>query len=140
MNPYRLHRTSIQLSISEFYENYKLNKYIFSSKLNQINRWSSKRKNLLIYSIFKNYPINTIIMYPTVNSKNQTIFSIIDGNQRLQIILEFINKNLLKQHIHFQRNNQNIKNFWTYKLQIEYFYDIQKINNILKNLGINKLY
>lgn len=160
-------RNSTKITISEFYDNYLSNKYNFNASYQRKNEvWSEDKKSFLIDSILKNYPIPAIFMRPIVDTQGKTKYDVIDGKQRLNSIIAFIeNKtplttyfsddNLLnnddiyladeisgKLFKEIQEHNDSaryIKQFWTYALQIEYLYadDDGLISNVFDRLNRN---
>lgn len=146
-------RNSTKLTISEFYDNYVSKKYDFEAKFQRkSNVWAEDKKSFLIDSIMKNYPIPAIFMRPIVDENGKTKYDIIDGKQRLQSIIGFIEGRILltsyfaedkfldedeegrkiaefiagKSFEEIKKEKQasdSIKQFWTYTLQIEYLYE-----------------
>lgn len=160
-------RNSTKITISEFYDNYTLNKYNFNAEYQRRgNIWEEDKKSFLIDSIFKNYPIPAIFMRPIVDKNGKTTYDVIDGKQRLETIVSFIeNKIALTQYFDedkfFDENNayaaekisgmyfeeikkekiaiSYIKQFWTYALQVEYLYedDTDLISSVFDRLNRN---
>lgn len=160
-------RNSTKLTISEFYDNYTLNKYNFdASYQRKSNVWAEDKKSFLIDSILKNYPVPAIFMRPIVDGNGKTKYDIVDGKQRLQAIISFIEGKIplttyfaedrfldeasrhLAENIagkNFEdikeekANNDYIKQFWTYALQIEYLYedDIELVSSVFDRLNRN---
>lgn len=160
-------RNSTKLTISEFYDNYILNKYNFeASYQRKADVWSEDKKSFLIDSILKNYPIPAIFMRPIVDNDGKTKYDIVDGKQRLQAIVKFIEGKILltsyfsedsflgeeerelaenisgKSFEEIRRNkdaNEYIKQFWTYTIQIEYLYedDIELVSSVFDRLNRN---
>lgn len=143
-------RNSTKLTISEFYDNYKLGKYNFEAPYQRkSNVWSDDKKSFLIDSILKNYPMPAIFMRPIVDDDGKTQYDVVDGKQRLQAIISFIegktaltsyfaedsfigedNRDMAdkiagKTFLEIRDNGASdyVKQFWTYTLQIEYLYD-----------------
>ena len=84
-------RNSTKLTISEFYDNYKLGKYNFDAPYQRKSDvWSDDKRSFLIDSILKNYPMPAIFMRPIVDADGKTQYDIVDGKQRLQAIINFI--------------------------------------------------
>lgn len=143
-------RNSTKLTISEFYDNYKLGKYNFEAAYQRkSNVWSEDKKAFLMDSIFKNYPVPAIFLRPLVDDMGKTRYDVIDGKQRLQAIITFI-ENCYPLTSYFAEdsfitdedrrnaeeiagktfneireagNTDYVKQFWTYTLQIEYLYE-----------------
>lgn len=160
-------RNSTKLTISEFYDNYKMSKYNFdASYQRKSDVWSEDKKSFLIDSIFKNYPIPAIFMRPIVDEDGRTKYDIVDGKQRLQSIIGFIEGNInltsyfaedsfLNENDHeiaismsdktfdiiksLEDTSDYIKQFWTYTLQIEYLYeeDLDLVSTVFDRLNRN---
>lgn len=144
-------RNSTKLTISEFYDNYISKKYNFeASYQRKSDVWAEDKKSFLIDSILKNYPIPAIFMRPIVDKNGRTKYDVIDGKQRLQSIIAFIEGNIpltsyfdedelldndnkisaeyisgkfFKEFKSEKFAEEYIKQFWTYALQIEYLYE-----------------
>ena len=146
-------RQSNFISISEFYENYSLNKYRFDVDYQRLSDvWSEDKKSFLIDSILKNYPIPAIFLRPSVNNESgKTVYDVVDGKQRLETIIAFIedriplttyfaeddfideeNLSVANQiaGLTFSEIKKNsvlfqdyLKQFWTYSISVEYLYE-----------------
>lgn len=160
-------RNSTKLTISEFYDNYTSEKYNFdASYQRKSNVWAEDKKSFLIDSILKNYPIPAIFMRPIVDENGKTKYDIVDGKQRLQAIISFIEGKIplttyfaedgfldedsrhLAEDIagrsfedikNEKINGDYIKQFWTYALQIEYLYedDLELVSSVFDRLNRN---
>ena len=159
-------RNSTKLTISEFYDNYKLNKYNFqASYQRKSDVWAEDKKAFLIDSILKNYPIPAIFMRPIVDDSGRTQYDIVDGKQRLQAIIGFIegrisltsyfaedsflgeeNRSAAEiisgktfEEIKKESASEYIKQFWTYTLQIEYLYEenVELVSSVFDRLNRN---
>lgn len=160
-------RNSTKLTISEFYDNYVLKKYNFdASYQRKSDVWADDKKSFLIDSILKNYPVPAIFMRPIVDKDGKTKYDIVDGKQRLQAIISFIegriqlttyfaedrfldedNRRLADdiagkdfREIKKEKNaGDYIKQFWTYTLQIEYLYedDLDLVSSVFDRLNRN---
>lgn len=146
-------RKSTTLTISEFYDNYTSGKYNFKPRYQRKSDvWSEDKKSFLIDSIMKNYPIPAIFLRPCVdNVTGKTTYDIVDGKQRLESIIGFIEGKValpsyfaeddLIDEANLGRAEEiaglrfddikgkrevfadYIKQFWTYSLNIEYLYE-----------------
>lgn len=160
-------RNSTKLTISEFYDNYIAQKYNFdASYQRKSNVWAEDKKSFLIDSILKNYPIPAIFMRPIVDDDGKTKYDIVDGKQRLQAIIGFIEGEIqltsyfaedrflddenrqLAENIAGKKfgdikrdgiSSDYIKQFWTYTLQIEYLYenDLELVSSVFDRLNRN---
>lgn len=146
-------RKSTTLTISEFYDNFLLNKYRFDIPYQRKSGvWSEDKKSFLIDSILKNYPVPAIFLRPSVdNDTGKTIYDVVDGKQRLEAIIDFI-QNRISLTTYFaedefidsanqlaaseiagltfdeiKKNNKEfpdyIRQFWTYSMNVEYLYE-----------------
>lgn len=160
-------RNSTKLTISEFYDNYTLKKYNFeASYQRKSNVWAEDKKAFLIDSILKNYPVPAIFMRPIVDESGKTKYDIVDGKQRLQAIINFIEGTIpltsyfaedsfldedgrqlaeniagknFKEIKKEKRASDYVKQFWTYTLQIEYLYenDLDSVSSVFDRLNRN---
>lgn len=160
-------RNSTKLTVSEFYDNYTLKKYNFiASYQRKSNVWAEDKKSFLIDSILKNYPVPAIFMRPIVDEYGKTKYDIVDGKQRLQAIISFIEGEIplttyfaedrfldeesrqLAENIagkrfeeikNEKRGGDYVKQFWTYTLQIEYLYenDLDLVSSVFDRLNRN---
>ena len=160
-------RSSTKITISEFYDNYKLGKYNFNAEYQRKSDvWLEDKQSFLIDSIFKNYPIPALFMRPIIDDEGRTIYDIIDGKQRLQTIIKFIEgkipltsyfgeddffsesekekiEQMSSSFFYDIKNNKifvdYIKQFWTYPLQVEYLYEEngELISNVFDRLNRN---
>ena len=160
-------RNSTKLTVSELYDNYTLKKYNFeASYQRKSDIWAEDKKSFLIDSILKNYPIPAIFMRPIVDNNGKTKYDIVDGKQRLQAIISFIEEDIplttyfaedrfldeqsrnLAENIAGKKfedikkekgSGDYVKQFWTYALQIEYLYedDLDLVSSVFDRLNRN---
>lgn len=80
-------------TISDFYDNDNAHKYNYNPGCQRESGvWDADTKSFLIDSILKNYPLPPIFLRPKVNTDNgKTTYDVIDGKQRLETIIDFIN-------------------------------------------------
>jgi len=160
-------RNSTKLTISEFYDNYRLGKYNFeASYQRKSDVWAEDKKAFLIDSILKNYPVPAIFMRPIVDENGKTQYDIVDGKQRLQAIISFVEGKIpltmyfaedkflddegrqLAENIAGKKfedikkekeSSAYVRQFWTYTLQIEYLYedDLDLVSSVFDRLNRN---
>lgn len=156
----RLNRSSNNINIASFWENYQLGKYNFDPVYQRRGDvWNDQKKSFLIDTVMKNFPMPPIFLHQHIDSETgKTIYEIIDGKQRLQSIVDFIKgeislpnnysedtfgneslnginfKDLDKDHLAEAK-----KMFWRYCITIEYIdsEDPTIINNIFDRLNRN---
>lgn len=161
-------RNSTKLTISEFYDNFESKKYNFTVEYQRkSNVWNDDKKSFLIDSIMKNYPMPPIFMRPNIDTQTgKTKYDIVDGKQRLEAIIGFIQGDVPLTSYFFEdeifingagdvekdisgklfseiksdsKFSEFVKQFWTYSINIDYLYedDINLISNIFDRLNRN---
>lgn len=86
-----LERSSNSISISNFHEEYSLNKYNMNPPYQRRSVWSVEKKAFFIDSILKNLPIPPVFLRQKVDDETgKTSYEVIDGKQRLTSLVEFI--------------------------------------------------
>ncbi|MDE5553191.1 MAG: DUF262 domain-containing protein, partial [Malacoplasma sp.] len=121
--------------------------------------WSENKKSFLIDTIFKNFPMPPIFLHQRIDDKTgSTIYEVIDGKQRLQSIIDFIEgkialpDNFSEDSFGNEKLNgikfsdldipeiaEYKKMFWRYNITIEYIDANEEyvINNIFDRLNRN---
>lgn len=155
-----LKRSSNSINIAVFWENYNLKKYNFDpSYQRRGDVWNDNKKSFLIDTILKNFPMPPIFLHQRINdSDGTTVYEIIDGKQRLQSIIDFIeNKINIPEDFSedgfgdssldgasfkdLDKENLNVykKNFWRYNISIEYIdsNELNIIDNVFDRLNRN---
>ncbi|PPA83584.1 hypothetical protein C4A75_14660 [Brevibacillus laterosporus] len=153
-----LKRDSNSITISEFFENETLKKYNYTPTYQRKGDvWSIEKKAFLIDTILKNYPIPPIFLHSETNLETgKTKYNVIDGKQRLNAIVQFIeDKIYLPENFGDDKYGSEElnglkfseipsgspfkKNFWTYSIPIEYIdtADLEVINRIFDRLNRN---
>lgn len=155
----KLSRESTKITISEFFERHQLKKYNFDPDYQRRGDvWDDEKQAFLIDSILKNYPMPPIFLHQEINTiTGETMYNVIDGKQRLNAILKFIdNKIELPQDYDvgafgdarlngakfgdLKNELQEFKmQFWRYILSVEYIEngEIDIINNVFDRLNRN---
>jgi len=155
-----LNRTSNNINIATFWENYNLKKYNFSPEYQRKGDvWSESDKSYLIDTILKNFPMPPIFLHQHIdNDTGKTIYDVIDGKQRLSAIIDFLeNKTPVPEDfsddgfgdsklegMYFEDFNSDEfiewkKNLWKYEITIEYVATDNKniVNHIFDRLNRN---
>lgn len=111
--------------------------------------WTVNQKSYLIDSILRSYPIPEIYLQERVNEKGESQFVVVDGQQRLRTVLDFINNefSLVPTETGEQWGNLTFdelspddkKRFFEYKFVIRLLPDIDDdiIRNIFKRINKN---
>ncbi|SEG16499.1 Protein of unknown function DUF262 [Butyrivibrio sp. Su6] len=91
-----LKRNSTSITISEFYERYKMEKYNFDPAYQRRGDvWNEDKQGFLIDTILKNYPMPPIFLHQKIDEVTGTTkYDVIDGKQRLTAIIKFIEGDL----------------------------------------------
>lgn len=159
----RYYRKSTSITISNFYEQYQLNKYRLDPPYQRdFNVWDLDQKSFLLDTIFKNFPIPPIFLEQKINPDTGiTNYDVIDGKQRLSTIIGFIDNKiplpkeygndvygncklngLLFEDIKkIAKEDEDVKSlvadFWAYSISIEYIEnpDYKIVDNIFDRLN-----
>lgn len=78
------------VSVQEIYRRYRENQIIVNRKYQRKLVWSEDEKARLIDSILKGYPIPLILFAEFVGDDGRTYYEVLDGMQRLNAIVGFI--------------------------------------------------
>lgn len=78
------------VSVQEIYRRYRENQIIVNRKYQRKLVWSEDEKARLIDSILKGYPIPLILFAEFVGDDGKTYYEVLDGMQRLNAIVSFI--------------------------------------------------
>ncbi|WP_042149461.1 MULTISPECIES: DUF262 domain-containing protein [unclassified Pseudoalteromonas] len=155
-----LERTSNNINIATFWENYSLKKYNLSPSYQREGEvWSGPDQSYLIDTILKNFPMPPIFLHQHIdNQTGKTIYDVIDGKQRLGAIIGFLNNEIAipedfsedgfgsseLEGLYFKDlDSPEIsawkKNLWKYEITIEYVEtdDIGVVNHIFDRLNRN---
>lgn len=155
-----LSRTSNNINIATFWENFNLKKYNFSPVYQREGDvWSEPDKSYLIDTILKNFPMPPIFLHQHIdNDTGKTIYDVIDGKQRLSAIISFLKNEIavpedfagdgfgddqLKGLFFNDFDNPELsdwkKNLWKYEITIEYVEtdDLNVVNHIFDRLNRN---
>lgn len=89
------------ISIQEIYRRYRENQIVVNRKYQRKLVWTEKEKQSLIDSIIKGYPIPLILFAESVNADGKVIYEILDGLQRLNAIVGFIENEFSWQNKYF---------------------------------------
>ena len=142
----RYYRKSTPITISNFYEQYQLNKYRLDPPYQRdMNVWDIEQKSFLLDTIFKNFPIPPIFLEQKINSDTGiTNYDVIDGKQRLSTIIGFIDNEiplpeefgndvygnsklnglLFDEIKKIAKEDEDVKSavadFWAYSISVEY--------------------
>jgi uncharacterized protein with ParB-like and HNH nuclease domain len=134
-----LERSSNNISISNFYEEYAVGKYEMNPPYQRLSVWSTEKKAFFIDSILKNLPIPPIFLRQKIDDlTGKTRYEVIDGKQRLSSIIEFIEGPLVTadeaddpfhdedlagkcfSELEGDKLGQYKKLFWRYQIPVEY--------------------
>lgn len=154
-----LKRDSTKITIAEFYEKYKLDKYNFAPNYQRRGDvWSEEKQAFLLDTILKNYPMPPIFLHQRIDEETgATKYDVIDGKQRLTAIVKFLQGKLaLPQDfdegiygdpqlngIFFQSLEGELagykKQLWRYSITVEYVDtdELEIIDNIFDRLNRN---
>lgn len=92
--------TQREYSIRELYDSYKRGETLLSPKFQRRPVWEYKAKSYLIDSILSGFPIPRIFIRERTNLDMSASREIIDGQQRLKTIFDFINDGFKVSKVH----------------------------------------
>lgn len=112
--------------------------------------WTRKDKQFFLDSIFRNYPSPAIFLHKTINESGQATYHVVDGKQRTETILDFVDNKLPmamdygdsrldgKKWIDLQGEPELKKQFWNYQITIEMI-DVEttSVNTVFDRLNRN---
>jgi len=122
-----------EYSIRELYESYNRKEIVLSPKFQRRPVWEYKAKSYLIDSILKGLPIPRIFIREKTNLDMTAIREIVDGQQRLKAIFDFINDGFKVNKIHNTQNGGKLfseleddikKDFLKYPISAVMFIDL----------------
>lgn len=90
-------------SILHIYNNYVNQRIIVNRRYQRKLVWSIEQKEALIESILKDYPI-PLILLTEIRLKGKILYEIMDGLQRLEAIVSFLDGDFAFQGQYFDRN------------------------------------
>lgn len=86
-----IRRESNSVTLATVWENQELKKYDLDPPYQRNSVWSEEKQSFLIDSIIKNIPIPPIFLHQKIDDvTGKTVYSVIDGKQRLESIFKFI--------------------------------------------------
>lgn len=109
--------------------------------------WTPKDKKFFLDTIFRNYPSPAVFVHKSVSDRGQATYHVVDGKQRLQTILDFINDKIKIDEDFGDVRVDNKKwseivdpeirqSFWNYTLSVEQidFVDVNGESSIVKDV------
>lgn len=139
--------TAIQYPISDILEWEVSKKLVIAPKFQRRNVWIPKAKSFLIDTIIRSMPIPPIFIRQRVDPKKQiTVREVIDGQQRLRAVLEFIKGEFPIMEAHNKEYGgmyyanlpeDVISQFLGYKFVVNVFDDIsdQEVLNVFSRIN-----
>ncbi|MGA2914634.1 MAG: DUF262 domain-containing protein [Sedimentisphaerales bacterium] len=119
-------------SIADFFEWHKNELLELSPDFQRREVWSEKAKSYLIDSIVRGRPIPKILISQHLDG-SRTIRTVVDGQQRLRAVLEFINEDFAISKAHNKKlagkryttmSSQQQKDFLQYELGVDVLYNM----------------
>jgi hypothetical protein len=112
--------------------------------------WTRKDKQFFLDTIFRNYPSPAIFLHKTIDETGQATYHVVDGKQRTETILNFVNNKLAmandygdsrlngKKWGDLQGEPELKKQFWNYQITIEMI-DVEttSVNTVFDRLNRN---
>lgn len=146
-----MNRRPTTQDISWFLDLHNNNQLELSPPYQRRSVWTLKDRKFFLDTIFRDYPCPAIFLHKTLNDKNQSIYNVVDGKQRLETIIAFVNNKIaiskdfgdatldgkkwkdLKHSIDLQNK------FWDYVLTVEMVKTVEGnvLNNVFDRLNRN---
>lgn len=120
-------------STSDFVEWDSTGTLVLSPKFQRRAVWSSKAKSYLIDTVLRGKPMPKVLITQTLVD-GRTIRTVVDGQQRLRAILEFMNDGFPVQRTHNQEFGgrlyselpENVRaDFWQYEIGVDVLFDTE---------------
>ena len=117
--------------ITWFIDLYKTGRINLDPPYQRRSVWSLSDRKLFLDTIFRNYPSPTIYLHKTFTSRNEAIYEVVDGKQRLETIFIFYDDKITlpttfrdnrldgKKWSTIQENRDLMVLFWNYTIPVE---------------------
>ncbi|MXQ11186.1 DUF262 domain-containing protein [Microvirga makkahensis] len=113
--------------------------------------WTPSDQKFFLDTIFRNYPSPAIFLHKTIDESGKTTYHVVDGKQRTQTILEFVNDRIRigsdfgdirldgKKWSDLTSEPDLRRQFWNYQLTVELidFDEISLVNQVFDRLNRN---
>ena len=111
--------------------------------------WTNKDKQFFLDTIFRNYPSPAIFLHKTISDEGQTTYHVVDGKQRTETILDYVNDQLrlasdygdvrLNGKRWSDLSGELKRQFWNYQITVEQIdiVDGTLINEVFDRLNRN---
>lgn len=128
-----------EYSIRELYDSYKRKETIISPKFQRRPVWDYKAKSYLIDSIIRGIPIPRIFIRESTNLDMTAQREIVDGQQRLKTIFDFINDGFKISKVHNKKFGDKVYSELSESEQRQFFkYPISAV--LLIDLNDNEVF
>lgn len=113
--------------------------------------WTRGDRQYFLDTIFRNYPSPAIFLHKTINEHGKTTYHVVDGKQRTQTILDFVDDKIKisndygdvrlngKKWSDLGGDSELKKRFWNYQITVEMidFEDSNLVNQVFDRLNRN---
>lgn len=113
--------------------------------------WTLKDRQFFLDTIFRNYPSPAIFLHKTINDAGKATYHVVDGKQRTQTILDFVNDRIkiasdfgdvrlnAKKWSQLQGEQDLKQRFWNYQITVEMIDFVEEgiINEVFDRLNRN---
>jgi hypothetical protein len=113
--------------------------------------WTRKDRQFFLDTIFRNYPSPAIFLHKTVDEEGASTYHVVDGKQRIQTILQFVNGEVRissdygdsrldgKRWSDLEGQADLKKAFWNYKIPVEMLDIVEdsQVNQVFDRLNRN---
>jgi hypothetical protein len=131
--------------VSWFIDLYKNNQLDLNPSYQRRSVWSLKDRRFFLDTIFRNYPSPSIFLHKRINEEGNTIYDVVDGKQRLETILDFIEDKIAidkkfgdirldgMKWKNVKDNQELTRMLWDYVIPVEFI-------NVVKGSYVNEVF
>jgi len=110
--------------------------------------WTMKDRKFFLDTIFRDYPCPAIFLHKTLDEKGVNIYHVVDGKQRLETVIKFVNNEISidknfgdvnlngKKWKSLESFSELKKKFWDYVLTVEF---IDTVDGLIVNEVFDRL-
>jgi hypothetical protein len=145
-----MNRRPTNQDISWFLDLYNNGQIVLNPPYQRRSVWTFKDKTYFLDTIFRDYPCPAIFLHKEIK-EGKTFYNVVDGKQRLETILSFVNNKIAipkdfgdvnlngKKWKNLESNSELQDKFWNYVLTVEFVSTIDGtiLNNVFDRLNRN---
>jgi hypothetical protein len=122
-----LRRSPTVQTLSWFINLYRNNQLDLSPSYQRLSFWNDSYREFFVDSLLNDFPTSTIFIYQQINDAGQGSYHVVDGKQRLETIIAFINNEIQVPDSYSKYTGLYFSSFspedkrrvWDYQLSVE---------------------